>query len=508
MRRREGQLIVALQTHEIPVRPTTEIVVVAVLYFAVCAAIATWASRRTRTRDDFFVAGGGIGLWTMTLAAMAATLSGFIFIGGPGLLYGAGIGALFISLSASITTPMSAWALARRMRLLREVRRVITVPDAVGARYRSPLAQGICASAILVASVGYIATNLLGLGLVLEAIFGVSLQAGVLIGTATVLAYSATGGILAGVYTDVFQGTIKAVASVLVFVAVVNHGGGLGGISRTILAHDPGFLSPWGHLSPLAALSLFLVFGLGTLGQPHVISKYYMLKDPRQLRWYPLLMTIVLIVTLLLFFSVGLGVKAAVVSGTMAPLAKNDDATPMFLMQLGSPLLAAVVFSGIAAAIMGTVNAFLNVGAAAVTHDLLVATGRRPSSRLMPGRIATVVIAVCAAMLALQPAAVVAFLGIFSWGLFAATLVPALAIGLNWKGATKAGAIASMSVGLLVTLVFEALNGLKVYRFPAGVTGSGLALVLALLTFFAVSWATRQHAERDLPADVRLVMEA
>ncbi len=385
--------ITAVQTAAIPVRPTAVIVGVAIAYFAVCTAIVIWAARRTRTREDFFVAGPGVGLWTMTMAAMSATLSGFIFIGGPGLLYSIGLGALFISLSASITTPMSAWLLARPMRVLRDTRGAITVPDAVGLRYESRGAQGICAIAILVATVGYIATNLLALGLVLQAIFALPLTEGVWIGSAVVVAYSATGGILAGVYTDVFQGSIKAVASVLVFAAILRAGHGLGGITRTLLAHDAAFVGPWGHATPLAALSLFLLFGIGTLGQPHVISKYYMLRDPAQLRWYPLLMTLVLLMTLLLFFGIGVGVKAAVFTGAMAPLASPDDATPAFLLHAASPWLAAIVFSGIAAAIMGTVNAFLNVGAAAVTHDLPVAAGRPLRHELAVGRAATLVIA-------------------------------------------------------------------------------------------------------------------
>ena len=71
-----------------------------------------------------------------------------------------------------------------------------------------------------------------------------------------------------------------AVASVLVFVFVLRAGSGLEGISRTILAADPGFLSPWGTLTPLAALSFYFVFALGALGQPHVVHKFYMLRDP------------------------------------------------------------------------------------------------------------------------------------------------------------------------------------------------------------------------------------
>jgi Na+/proline symporter len=483
------------------------VVGVAVAYFTICAVIAVRAARQTRTAADFFVAGQGVGLWTMTLAAMAATLSGFIFVGGPALLYASGIGALFISLSATITTPLSAWALARPMRLLREVRGVVTVPDAVGARYRSPAAQGICAVALIIATTGYIATNLLALGHILGAIVPVSVGQGVAIGTIVMLAYSATGGILAGVRTDVFQGVVKACASVLVFAAVLRAGHGLAGISRTILAHQPGLLGPWGTMPPLAALSLFFVFGLGTLGQPHVISKYYMLRDPRQLRWYPLLMTLVLLVTLLLFFGVGLGVKAAVLGGTMAPLASADDATPAFLLARTSPLLAAVVLSGIIAASMGVINAFLNVAAAAVTHDLPRAFGRSLRQELAWGRGATVIVGTGAALVALQNGAVVVLLGIFGWGLFASTLVPTLAIGLNWRGATRIGAIASMLTGLTVTLVFESVNHLTPHHFPAGVSGSGLALVLSILVMIGVSWLTRVQAPADLDADIARVMQ-
>lgn len=496
-----------LQTRPIVATSAPEIVAVAAAYFVVCALIATWAARRTHTATDFFAAGQGVGLWAMAIAAMAATLSGFIFIGGPGLLYASGIGALFISLSASITTPISAWALARRLRLLREVRGVITVPGAVGARYRSPAAQGLAAIALLVASVGYIATNVLALGLVVDAIFHTGLAVGVIAGAAVVLAYSATGGILAGVYTDLFQGAIKTGASLLVFAVVLKSGGGLGGISRTILAHEPAFLGPWGKMPPLAALSLFCLFGIGTLGQPQVIHKYFMLRDPKQLRWYPLVMTVVLILTLLLFVGVGLSVKAQVLSGALPPLASQEDATPTFLLHSAPTLLAAVVFSGIAAAIMGTVNAFLSIASAAVTHDLPAAFGRSLPDELLVGRIATVAVMTLATVVALASGAMVAFLGIFSWGLFAATFVPALAVGFNWPGATRAGAIASMLVGLVSTLLFESVRYFKAFTFPAGVNASALALLLAMLAFFAVSWLTRARADADLDDDVRLIME-
>jgi Na+/proline symporter len=231
-----------------------------------------------------------------------------------------------------------------------------------------------------------------------------------------------------------------------------------------------------------------------------------MLRDPRKLKWYPLLVTLALIVTMLLYFGVGVVVKALTVSGRMPPLATPDDATPVFLLRFTPVLLSALVFSGVAAAIMSTVNSFMNIGAAAVTHDIPVALGRRVGNELLWGRIATVAISVAAAGLALLPGALVAFLGIFGWGLFASTLVPALAIGLNWEGATKEGAVASISISILVTLLFETLGYFKLYSFPTGVTVSGLSLVLSILVFFGVSWLTRARAQAGIDPDVRLVM--
>ncbi|MBA3890918.1 MAG: hypothetical protein H0X64_10330 [Gemmatimonadaceae bacterium] len=492
-----------LQAATLPPLARPTVIGVAILYFAGVAAISVWAARRTRTAGDFFLAGQGIGLWALAIAAMAATLSGFIFVGGPGLVYTIGMGAVFIVMPATITNSMTAWVLAKRLRLLGEARGLLTIPDAIGARYRSRLAQGLAAVAMLIAIVGYMATNILALGLVIDAIFGIGLAPSIWIGMLVTLAYTASGGILAGIYTDLLQGALMAVASALVFIYALQAGGGMTAMSATVLAADPAFLGPWGKLTPLAALSFFFVFGLGVLGQPHVVHKFYMLRDPRRLRWYPLLMTLALVVTLLLFFGVGLVTKTLVVRGELAPLTTPDAATPTFLLGYTPLLLAALVFSGVAAAIMSTVNSFMNVGAAALTHDLPVALGFRVRNELRWGRIWTAVIAVVAAAIAQVSGTLVAFLGIFGWGLFASTLVPALAIGLNWRGATRAGAIASIATGLVTTLGLETLAYLKWFTFPSGVTATAVALVTSILVFFIVSFAGKPE---PLDEDIALVM--
>jgi Na+/proline symporter len=305
---------------------------------------------------------------------------------------------------------------------------------------------------------------------------------------------------------DVFQGTLMAVTSALVFTRALDAGQGLAAISRAVQAVDPAFLGPWGTRGAMVALSFFFVFAVGSLGQPHIAHKYYMIRDVRRLRWYPLLMTGAMILAQLLFVGVGVAVKALVATGEMAPLARPDDATPSFLLAFAPTLVAALAFAGVAAAIMSTVNSFLNIGAAAVTHDLPRALGRAVDQRLVSARLWTVLLTILGATLAQRSGTLVAFLGIFGYGLFASTLVPALALGLNWSGATRQGAIASILVGLLLTLGLETLAWLRFISLPTGVTVSGLALVLSMLVFVLVSLAT-QRSGAQIDPDVAALME-
>lgn len=467
-------------------------------YFLVCAFIGARAAHRTTTADDFFVAGRSVGLLPFAVAAMASTLSGFAFIGGPGLIYSIGLTALFIILPAALTNTYGALVLGARMRALGERHRLVTVPDAIGLRYDSRLAQGVAAIAILVGIVGYLGTNVLALGLIVRAFVGVPLPLAIWIGAVVTLAYSATGGILAGIWVDVFQGALMAMASTIIFVFALDSGNGLAAITHVIQGVDPTFLGPWGTRGAMVALSFFFVFAVGSLGQPHIAHKYYMLREARRLRWYPILMTVAMLLAQLLFVGVGIAVKALVIGGDLAPLDTPDDATPMFLLHHVPEVVAALAFASVAAAIMSTVNSFLNIGAAAITHDLPKAFGTplRDAARLRRGRIWTVALSISGALVAQLSGTLVAFLGIFGYGLFACTLVPALAIGLTWDGATKQGAIASMATGLALTLALETAAFARMLTLPAGVTVTGLTLVTTILTFITVSAATSRMEDK------------
>ena len=331
-------------------------------------------------------------------------------------------------------------------------------------------------------------------------------------GLAIVVLYVAAGGMVAGAYTDFFQGTVMMAAAVAVFVQALRVTGGLGEMTRALAASDafgPRFVDPLGGVPALTAFGFFFVFGVGVLGQPHMLHKFLMLADPAKLRWFPATLALSQVVCLLVWIGVGLAVPALVAAGRLAPLANADDAAPRFLLGFAPPALAGLVLTGVLAAIMSTASSLINVGAAALVRDVPRAFGRRLNNELRAGRIAVVALAVVAALLAWSYGDLIALLGTFAFGTFAAALAPALAIGLNWRRVTAPAAAASIAVGLVANLGLELAGrrGALAGWLAPGALPSAVALAASFLTLLVVTWWTSRAAPPVLEPDVDAVME-
>ncbi len=499
------------------------LVATALLYLLITLLIGVWALRRTRTPRDFWVAGRGMGVLMAGIVTMAAAFSGFVFLGGPGLTYRIGVASLFINLPIGFTSALLGWAVAKRLRLLAEVREVYTIPDALLHRFSSRATSGTAAAAILVGTVSYLGTQLLALGRLLESVLGLrettgpySLAVGVAIGLAVLLFYSVGGGMVAGVYTDLFQGTLMMVSACAVFWFALKAGGGLPGIATSI-AGSPRFgrslLEPFGRAPVITALGFYFVFGVGVLGQPHMLHKFLMLKDPRRLRWLPLTLGLAQILCLLIWLGVGLVVPALVAQGRLPALTQPDDAAPLFLLHFVPEVVTGLAVAGILSAIMSTADGFMNIGSAALVRDLPKAWGRQVRRELLWGRLATVGVALLAACLAFLYNDLIALLGTFAFGTFAAALAPALAVGLNWKRVTATAATASIATGTLLNIGLEFLAkqtffpSLPKPPLPPGALPAAVSLAASFTVLLAVTAWQGRRGEALLPSDIAAVME-
>lgn len=483
------------------------VLAVAGAYFAVMLLIGLWAARRTRSHEDYFVAGRGIGMWAIALATMSSAISGFLFIGGPGIQYRFGFGTLMLTLPAAVSFGLAWYLLAKRLRLLAMVRPMLTVPDAIHARYDSDLARGLSAVAILLGVIGYLGVQTLAMGHVFARLLDLPLAAGVGIGVAIVAAYAVAGGMIAGIYTDVVQGAVMMVAAVAVFALALDAGGGMAQMVRAIGQSDPDWVGPFGVLGPGIVIGWYLVFSLGILGQPQVAHKFFMIDDVRRLRWGAVVAALCAMVTTLVWIGVGTAMRYLVQTGRLT-LDVPDEAAPLFMLHYAPALLSGVFFAGVAAASMSTADSFLNIGAAAIVRDLPLAFGRQPSeqAQLRMGRVVTLLLAVVSGVLAVASGQLVAVLGIFGWGTFAAALAPALGLGLNWPRATRQAAVASIAVGLGMQLLLEVnhLAGWWPDLLPGHLYRASVSLLASFAVFIAVSLLTpRPRIAPDVVAVLR-----
>jgi Na+/proline symporter len=150
-------------------RPAIVLGCVAV-YLMTCIGVGMWAMTRTKSSRDFFMAGRHLGIVVTSVAVFSSTMSGFGFVGGPGLVYKMGISSLWMVVCTSIGYAIAFFLLAKRLRLFAELRDSISLPDAVLARYDSPAASCLTAVAILLGVMGYLATQILAMATVLQSI--------------------------------------------------------------------------------------------------------------------------------------------------------------------------------------------------------------------------------------------------------------------------------------------------------------------------------------------------
>ena len=470
-----------------------------VLYMALCVLIGLWSMGRTRNPGDFFIAGRSLGPIVVSLAVFASTLSGFGFVGGPGLVYSVGVSSFWMVVIAATAFGLGFFLVAKRIRMVAELRGCMSIPDVIAARYGSELARLLVAVTIVLGVLGYLATQILAMSVVMQAILAdtetfadISLLSCVVLSSTVLVFYCVTGGVIASVYTDVLQGIVMMVAGFLILITAMQaFDGGLREASEIVLADDSESMMPFGAAGIVTSLGWFFVFGIGLAGQPHIVTKMMMNKNLADNRSILPLSLLGYIVSALLWISIGLVMRAVVVGGGAEPLAQPDDAASTFLAMFASPLLAGIVFAALFAAIMSTSDAFLNIGTAAIIHDIPRAVRGRPvDNELFWARVITVILAVIAAGFALfsyyRDATLVALLGAFGWSTFAASLFPVLAIGLNWKRATTAGAVAAVTSALAINFVVQ-LAGVTL---PWGISGGLAAFVTSLVLFFAVSFAT------------------
>ena len=206
------------------------ILIAMVLYMAMVIWIGVIYSKKTKTSEDYFLGGRGLGPWVTAMSAEASDMSSWLLMGLPGLAYATGFSqAGWTAIGLILGTYLNWKIVAKRLRHYTEVAdNAITVPDFFSNRFKDDkkILSSISAVMILIFFTVYTASGFAACGTLFNSVFGLNYQKSMIVCAIVIVLYTSMGGFLAASTTDLIQGLLMSFAIVIVLiVGVVNAGG-------------------------------------------------------------------------------------------------------------------------------------------------------------------------------------------------------------------------------------------------------------------------------------------
>jgi sodium/proline symporter len=446
-----------------------------VMYLGVLLYIGARASRRMKDVRDYFAGGKQLGFWAVAFSARATGESAWLLLGLTGLGATLGVRAFWVVLG-EVFGVVGAWILmSRRFKRLTDRYDSITVPDYLESRFRddSQRLRLAAAGALVVFVTIYVSAQIDATGTAFETFLGVNYFIGALVGFGVVMAYSVSGGFLAVVWSDVFQGTLMFFGLVTLPLAAW---AALPGESLDVqlAAIDPSLLSAagadgWTAMSIASVLSLALI-GLGFLGSPQIFVRFLALRDENEISkgtMVAFLWTLLADGGAVLVGMVGraaLHEPGALMIGKEGVLGNGGEKVLPLLVEHTFPaMLVGLYIAIVLSAIMSTVDSLLVVAASAAVRDGYQKVMRpelKDDELVSLSRKATLALGLVALALAMIVAVTsetrtIFWFVIFGWSGIAATFCPTMILSLYWKGMTARGALAAMVSGFLCVPFFK-----------------------------------------------------
>ncbi len=447
------------------------------LYIAGMVAIAFYTRKKSRTVNDFLLAGKGMNGWMSAFAYGTTYFSAVIFIGYAGKFgWMFGMSTIWIGVGNAIIGSLLAWkVLARPTKKMTANLGVKTMPEFFEARYESKNIKLFASIVIFVFLIPYSASVYQGLSLLFESVFGLNEIACILILASLTALYLFFGGYFATALSDFIQGIIMLVGVVIMTIFVLNYdtvnwAEGIKNLAQNGLGLWPEASSgSWLYGSTATLLSLILLTSFGVWALPQVIHKYYAVRDERAIKQATVVSTLfALIIGVLAYFTGAFG--RFFYGGIDAqPPANMDTIMPHVLTTALVPGVIGLIAVLVLSASMSTLSSVALCGSSAISVDVYKGYINKKAEDKKVNwvlRISCLVFIAISVVLAIWPIdAIVTMMGL-SWGTLAGCFMGPYVLGVLSKKVTKAAAWTSMISGLAVTAALIIILGID--SSPAG----------------------------------------
>ena len=478
--------------------------------FMLYIGIAIWS--KANSTNEFYIAGKGVSPLANGMATAADWMSAASFLSMAGIIAFSGYDGSVYLMGWTGGYVLLALLVAPYLRNFGKY----TVPDFIGERYYSTNARLVAVFCALIVSFTYVAGQMQGVGIVFSRFLEVPFEVGVLIGMVIVLFYAVLGGMKGITYTQVAQYCVLIFAFMVpaIFISiqmtgnfipqlgmgsVINDGSGIYLLDKLdMLSKDLGFTEyTKGSKSVIDVFCITMALMVGTAGLPHVIVRFFTVKkvsDARKSVGLALLFITILYTTapaVSVFSKVNLIETVSNKEYVMMPEwfknwentglikfnDKNNDGIINYInssenelyinndiMVLANPEIAnlpawviSLVAAGGLSAALSTAAGLLLVISTAVSNDLIkkiLYPSISQKNELIIARLSATFAVLVAGYFAYNPPDFVAAVVALAFGLAAASIFPAIILGIFFRRVNKEGAISGMLVGISVMLFY------------------------------------------------------
>ena len=466
--------------------------IIFVLYLVFLIGVGYKTMAFNKSQEDYLLAGRKLGPWVTAFSERSSGESAWLLLALPGAAISVGLGEAWTVIGITLGIIASWYLIAERLRKETEKYDALTIPEYLHRKYQDNSNVIRLFSAVIIAFffTFYVSAQFHASGKVINSLFGLSPVNGITIGAAVIISYTLMGGFFAVAWTDLLQGILMIGTLVILPLAgFLELQGSEFTLSDDLLQigeSNASFTMGRGGLAAVSVILGGLSWGLGYLGQPHLVIRYMAIRNPIDVKKAR---------TIAILWALP-GITGAFLIGLVAlnyygPEYFNyfdvEQAMPLLALELLPPVFAGLLISGAVAAMMSTADSQLLVSTSAITEDFIHQyLGKNISNKALVrlSRFTIVILGLFAFGIAylseLQERNIFGVVS-YAWSGLGSAFGPALLLSLWWSDTTRKGIIAGLLTGFLTTIIW-ANTDLKLI-----VTERLVSFVFAFLMIVVVS---------------------
>ncbi len=475
--------------------------IIFILYLVFLLSVGIWTFKFNKTQEDYLLAGRKLGPWVTAFSERASGESAWLLLALPGAAIAVGLGESWTVLGIILGIIASWFLIAQKLREETEKYGVLTIPEYLHRKYDDQTNIIRLFSALIIAFffTFYVSAQFHASGKVLHSLFDLNPITGISIGAVIIIIYTLMGGFFAVAWTDLLQGILMIGTLVILPIAGFIE---LQGSERTLAeslsqaetifnSHNSSYLMGKSGIAGLMAALGGLSWGLGYLGQPHLVIRYMAIRNPQEVKIARNIAIAWAIPGITGAFLIGL-VALVYFGPEFFQEVDIEQAMPLLASELLHPILAGLFISGAVAAIMSTADSQLLVSTSAITKDF--GLGFSIKGKVLGGvtssRIFIVILGLIAFGIALfselQGKKIFGVVS-YAWSGLGSAFGPALILTLWWKRTTRKGIIAGLLTGFFTTIIWANVDVLQ-----SSVTERLTSFIFAFVTIILVSFMERR----------------